>query len=112
MNKHKYTIIWSTGFFLSHESWGELSLDTLQAIIGTKVVEATQARWDTQDMALMYVDENACFKKDIAVNHKATQAYHSYWSVYHNEYGTKGYPVDMKKVKNTKVKGTVILKWK
>ena len=40
MNKHKYTIIWPTGFFLSHESWAELDLDTLQTIIGTKVVEA------------------------------------------------------------------------
>ena len=112
MNKHKYTIIWPTGFFLSHESWAELDLDTLQTIIGTKVVEATQARWDGEDMALMYVDENACFKKDIAINYKATQAYANYWTVYQNEYGTQGYPVDMKKVKNTKVKGTVILKWK
>jgi len=43
---------------------------------------------------------------------KATQAYQEYWGMYQKEYGTKGYPVDMEKVKNTKVKGIAILKWK
>jgi len=112
MAKHKYTIIWPNGYFLTHETWTKMNLDTLQTIIGTKVVEGTQARWDGEDMAVMYVDENACFKKDLAINHKATQAYASYWTVYQNGYGTKGYPVDMEKVKNTKVKGIAILKWK
>tara|TARA_R100000687_G_C6384357_1_gene134198 strand:- start:76 stop:414 length:339 start_codon:yes stop_codon:yes gene_type:complete len=112
MSKNKYTIIWTNGYFLTHETWPKLNLETLQTIIGTKVVEGTQGRWDGQDMAVMYVDENACFKKDLAVNMKATQAYQEYWGMYQKEYGTTGYSVDMEKVKNTKVKGTVILKWK
>jgi len=112
MSKNKYTIIWTNGYFLTHETWPKLNLETLQTIIGTKVVEGTQGRWDGQDMAVMYVDENACFKKDLAVNMKATQAYQEYWGMYQKVYGTKGYPVDMEKVKNTKVKGIAILKWK
>ena len=111
MTKNKYTIIWTNGYFLTHETWAKMNLDTLQTIIGTKVVEGTQARWDGQNMALMYVDENACFKKDLAINMKATQAYQEYWGTYQNEHGTRG-AIDMQKVKNTNVKGTVILKWK
>jgi len=111
MTKNKYTIIWTNGYFLTHETWAKMDLDTLQTIIGTKVVEGTQARWDGQNMELMYVDENACFKKDSVLNMKATQAYQEYWGMYQNEYGARG-AIDMQKVKNTNVKGIAILKWK
>ena len=104
MTKNKYTIIWPNGYFIYHESRVKMDLDTLQTIIGTKVVEGTQARWDGQNMALMYVDENACFKKDSVLNMKATQAYQEYWGIYQNEHGARG-AIDMQKVKNTNVKG-------
>ena len=39
MAKHKYTIIWPKGYFITHESHVKLSYDTLGDIIGTDVVE-------------------------------------------------------------------------
>ena len=110
MAKHKYTIIWPKGYFITHESNIKLSYQTLGDIIGTDVVEGTQGRWDGKD-GVMYVDENACFKKHLLTNLKATKAYQDFWFVYHNDYGSKmGNPVDMEKVKNMQVKGTVVIK--
>ena len=111
MTKNKYSIIWHGGYFIQDGTLVKMDLDPLQTIIGTKVVEGTQARWDGQNMALMYVDENACFKKDSVINMKATQAYQEYWGMYQNEQGARG-AIDMQKVKNTNVKGIAILKWK
>ena len=110
MAKHKYTIIWPKGYFITHESHIKLDYKVLGDIIGTDVVEGTQGRWDGKD-GVMFVDENACFKKDLQVNNKATKAYSDFWFTYQKEYGhKKGYSVDMKKVENTKVKGTVVIK--
>ena len=110
MAKHKYTIIWPKGYFITHESHIKLDYKVLGDIIGTDVVEGTQGRWDGKD-GVMFVDENACFKKDIQINNKATKAYQDFWFVYQNDYGSKGgHPVDMEKVKKTQVKGTVIIK--
>ena len=110
MSKHKYTIIWPKGYFITHESHIKLDYKVLGDIIGTDVVEGTQGRWDGKD-GVMFVDENACFKKHLLINEKATKAYYDFWFVYQKEYGhKKGYSVDMKKVENTKVKGTVIIK--
>ena len=107
MTKHKYTIIFPKGYFIEHESHVKLDYKILGDIIGTDVVEGTQGRWD----GIMYIDENACFKKHLPINLKATKAYHDFWTVYQNNYGSKqGHSVDMKKVENTKVKGTVIIK--
>ena len=110
MAKHKYTIIWPKGYFVTHESHVKLSYETLGDIIGTDVVEGTQGRWDGKD-GVMYVDENACFKKHLLINNKATKAYQDFWFVYQNEYGGKGgHPINMEKVKKTQVKGTVVIK--
>ena len=110
MSKHKYTIIWPKGYFVTHESHVKLSYETLGDIIGTDVVEGTQGRWDGKD-GVMYVDENACFKKHLLINNKATKAYQDFWFVYHNDYGSKiGHSIDMEKVKKTQVKGTVVIK--
>ena len=110
MAKHKYTIIFPKGYFIEHESHVKLDYKILGDIIGTDVVEGTQGRWNGKD-GVMYVDENACFKKHLLTNLKATKAYQDFWTVYQNEYGSKtGHAVDMKKVENTKVKGTVIIK--
>ena len=110
MAKHKYTIIFPKGYFIEHESHAKLDYKALGDIIGSDVVEGTQGRWDGKD-GVRYVDENACFKKDALINDKATKAYYDFWFVYQNNYGSKqGYSVDMKKVENTKVKGTVVIK--
>ena len=110
MTKHKYTIIFPKGYFIEHESHAKLDYRVLGDIIGSDVVEGTQGRWDGKD-GIMFIDENACFKKHALVNNKATKAYQDFWFVYQNEYGSKtGCPVDMEKVKNTKVKGTVVIK--
>jgi hypothetical protein len=110
MAKHKYTIIWPKGYFITHESHVKLSYQTLGDIIGTDVVEGTQGRWDGKD-GVMYVDENACFKKHLLINNKATKAYQDFWFVYHNDYGSKiGHSIDMERVKKTQVKGTVVIK--
>ena len=110
MAKHKYTIIWPKGYFITHESHVKLSYQTLGDIIGTDVVEGTQGRWDGKD-GVMYVDENACFKKHLLINNKATKAYQDFRFVYHNDYGSKiGHSIDMERVKKTQVKGTVVIK--
>ena len=110
MAKHKYTIICPKGYFITHETHVKLDYKVLGDIIGTDCVEGTQGRWDGKD-GVMFVDENACFKKDALINDKATKAYHDFWFVYQNNYGSKtGHSVDMKKVENTKVKGTVVIK--
>ena len=110
MAKHKYTIIFPKGYFIEHESHVKLDYKILGDIIGTDVVEGTQGRWNGKD-GVMYVDENACFKKHALVNDKATKAYHDFWFVYQNDYGSKiGHSVDMEKVKKTQVIGTVIIK--